>query len=91
MQVLGDEQWADWATLFFCFNPASVFYSAVYTESVFAATTFWGLVLLPRSGLLSTCCFVVAAAARSNGACEPSGGGSLGRWPRGRQGGFGMA
>lgn len=66
--MLGDEQWADRATLFFCFNPASVFYSVVYTESLFAAATFWGLVLLPQSGLLATGCFTVAAATRSNGA-----------------------
>ncbi|PSC76827.1 GPI mannosyltransferase 2 isoform A [Micractinium conductrix] len=58
---------ADLALLFFCLNPASVFYSAAYSESVFAAATWAGLLLLPDAHWAGVAAFTVAAAARSNG------------------------
>lgn len=66
--VLGSEIWADYATIFFCFNPASIFYSAVYTESLFAAASFVGMLLVEKQSFWAgVFCFALAAAARSNG------------------------
>ena len=66
--VLGSEIWADYATIFFCFNPASIFYSAVYTESLFAAASFAGMLLVEKQSFWAgVFCFALAAAARSNG------------------------
>ena len=68
--VLGSEIWADYATIFFCFNPASIFYSAVYTESLFAAASFTGMLLVEKQSFWAgVLCFALAAAARSNGRC----------------------
>ncbi|KFM25627.1 GPI mannosyltransferase 2 [Auxenochlorella protothecoides] len=67
VQVLGDERWADAAVLFFCINPASVFYSAAYTESLFAAFTFWGMLLVYTNPWTAVAAFTLAAMARSNG------------------------
>ncbi|WPT10587.1 GPI mannosyltransferase 2 [Picochlorum sp. SENEW3] len=62
------------STVLFCWNPASVFYSAVYTESLFAFCTWTGLVLLEQvqrigDGRYWTCIvfFVLASLCRSNG------------------------
>lgn len=53
---------------FFCFNPASIFYSAVYTESLFAATSFLGMLLLEEKKFWSAVAlFALSGAARSNG------------------------
>lgn len=41
--ILRDEPHACAAALLFCFNPAGIFFSAVYTESVFALATFAGM------------------------------------------------
>jgi phosphatidylinositol glycan class V len=41
--VLNDEPLACTAALLFVINPASVFFSAIYTESVFALTSFAGM------------------------------------------------
>ena len=54
--------------ILFCFNPASVFFSAVYSESIFAMTQFWGMLFLEQDNrLLSVLLFAVGATARSNG------------------------
>jgi GPI mannosyltransferase 2 len=59
---------ADTAVLLFCFNPASVFYTIGYTESLFSACTFTGMYLLHKNRLLlSTLAFTAGAASRSNG------------------------
>lgn len=77
--VLQNEELASLSVLLFCCNPASVFYSAAYTESLFAACTWTGLVLLTikngggtgggsviywAAGVLLFC---LAGATRSNG------------------------
>lgn len=58
---------ADLSLLLFCANPASVFYSAPYTEALFAACTWAGLLLLPRAHWAGVAALAAAAAARSNG------------------------
>lgn len=42
-KVLSDERAACVAALLFCVNPASVFFSAIYTESLFAMASFAGM------------------------------------------------
>ncbi|KAL4444210.1 hypothetical protein ABPG75_011947 [Micractinium tetrahymenae] len=58
---------ADLALLFFCCNPASVFYSAAYSEALFAAATWAGLLLLPRRHWAGVAALAAASAMRSNG------------------------
>lgn len=57
--------------MFFCLNPASVFYSAAYTESLYAAATFAAMLALEWRAYKG---FLLAAAAsaatRSNGAAS---------------------
>ncbi|XP_064477273.1 GPI mannosyltransferase 2-like [Ornithodoros turicata] len=66
--ILFDETAAMEATLLFCFNPASVFFSACYTESLFSATTFLGLYLLEfGQECLATVFFILGGFVRSNG------------------------
>ena len=62
-----DEELAVTSVIFFCFNPASVFYSAVYTESLFTALTWVGMICLPEPFWSAVICFALASAARSNG------------------------
>jgi len=55
------------ATLLYCINPASVFCSAAYTESLFLALSFAGLWHMYRKPWLATALLALAASARSNG------------------------
>ncbi|KAL1528603.1 hypothetical protein AB1Y20_009941 [Prymnesium parvum] len=66
--VLRDAQLAHRAALLFCVAPASIFFSSLYSESVFAAATFGGLLLL-ELGSPWTACLVLAAGSgcRANG------------------------
>lgn len=57
----------DLSLLVFCANPASVFFSAPYTEALFAACTWAGLLLLPSHHWAAVAALTAAAAARSNG------------------------
>jgi phosphatidylinositol glycan class V len=78
--VLDHEEVARAAAVLFAFNPASVFHSAAYTESVFALFSFAGFYFLERARLTATkksafwnrngaaVLFALACATRSNGA-----------------------
>ncbi|XP_075051881.1 GPI alpha-1,6-mannosyltransferase 2 isoform X1 [Mixophyes fleayi] len=56
------------AALLFCMNPASIFMTATYSESLFALATFSGLWQLQKCRILAGCAFFsLATAARSNG------------------------
>jgi phosphatidylinositol glycan class V len=56
------------AAYLFCFNPASVFFSGVYTEAVFAFISWAGaLSLVVDSPWRAALAFSTAAATRSNG------------------------
>jgi phosphatidylinositol glycan class V len=67
--VLSDsDHWARRAALAFCLTPASVFFSAPYTECCFALCSFVGMyALITQSKLTAFAAFLVAAAVRSNG------------------------
>ena len=54
--------------IWFCFNPSSIFFSAVYSESLFSLLTFSGLLLLEsRSYFRSAVLFGLSGLTRSNG------------------------
>ena len=66
--VLGNEQMAYRAAQLYCVNPASIFFSACYSESVFALITWLGMLLVERNKLtMAALCFAFSGAARSNG------------------------
>ena len=66
--VLQDSSIAFKATLLFCINPASIFFSACYSETMFAFCTFQGLLFLHKkqhvkaAGMFGLSCLI-----RSNG------------------------
>ena len=67
-RVLRDAALARTAAHLFCIAPASVFFSTVYSESLFAAATFGGLLLL-ESGApwRAALCLFLASGCRGNG------------------------
>eukprot|EP00850_Spirogloea_muscicola_P018569 SM000171S03258 [mRNA] locus=s171:210545:212852:- [translate_table: standard] len=68
--VLGDEELARTAAALFCLNPASAFFSAIYSESLFAALSFGGLWLYAsslRTRWLAAVLFGLSGLTRSNG------------------------
>ncbi|XP_059810663.1 palmitoyltransferase ZDHHC18-A [Hypanus sabinus] len=68
LAVLRDRRLAAVSSLLFCLNPASIFMSAAYSESLFALLTFSGMLLLERAQPLTSCLlFALSTAARSNG------------------------
>lgn len=62
-----DEQLAALSAILFSCNPASVFYTAVYSESIFALLLFSALSSLAQRPLLAAALFGLSTAARSNG------------------------
>lgn len=69
-RVFHDQKLAYMTALFFCFNPASVFFSAAYSESVFAMTQFWGMYYMENdapSYLSTAVLLALGSATRSNG------------------------
>jgi phosphatidylinositol glycan class V len=52
----------------FCFNPASVFFTANYTESIYCMVTFFGLlVVYTNNKVLGAASFAISSLIRSNG------------------------
>ncbi|XP_028241371.1 GPI mannosyltransferase 2 isoform X2 [Glycine soja] len=68
LTVLKDPQIALRATVFFCFNPASIFYSSIYSESLYALLCFGGMYHFMSGGNnLAVLFFALSGCARSNG------------------------
>ena len=66
--VFSDELLSRASALLFCFNPASIFMSSVYTESLFALFAFGGMFLFENNApLLGVAFFTCATGTRSNG------------------------
>ncbi|KAK9806200.1 hypothetical protein WJX72_005101 [[Myrmecia] bisecta] len=66
--VLQNERLTRMATLLYIFNPASVFHSALYTESIFGLATFAAMHYAQRHHMLAAASlFALSSAARSNG------------------------
>lgn len=61
-------KYAEEAVLWFSFNPASIFFSATYSESLFSLLTFAGLSLLEAEYIIpASVLFALSAMTRSNG------------------------
>ena len=68
VKVLKDSKIAFNAAILYCINPASIFMSSLYTESLFSMLTFLGLrFYLNNSIFVSTIVFMIASFVRSNG------------------------
>ncbi|KAG9457730.1 hypothetical protein H6P81_002238 [Aristolochia fimbriata] len=66
--VLEDSEAAYRASIFFCFNPASIFYSSVYSESLYSLGSFGGIYhLLTGANSIAVLMFALSGSARSNG------------------------
>ncbi|XP_076947923.1 uncharacterized protein LOC143619969 [Bidens hawaiensis] len=66
--VLKDHEASLRASILFCFNPASIFYSSIYSESLYALLSIGGLYfLLSGSNNLAAIWFAFSGCARSNG------------------------
>lgn len=67
-KVLVNRRMAYHSALLFCVNPAGIFSSALYSESLFNAASLGGLFALSHGQhVVSTLAFVLACATRSNG------------------------
>jgi len=68
LQLVGSSTVAFLASLFFAFNPASVFFSVAYSESLFFLCSLFGLLLCYRGRLfLAAFAFALCSFVRSNG------------------------
>ena len=66
--VLKDETLAFKAAQLFCINPASIFFSACYTESLYCVLTLNGMLQFERRNfMISAFFFALSGATRSNG------------------------
>uniref|UniRef100_A0A1A8RQI7 GPI mannosyltransferase 2 n=1 Tax=Nothobranchius rachovii TaxID=451742 RepID=A0A1A8RQI7_9TELE len=66
--VLQDRRLALLSSFLYCITPANVFMTAGYSESLFAALTYGGLLLLEKGFTFTACLALsIATAARSNG------------------------
>jgi phosphatidylinositol glycan class V len=67
-RVLGNYSLAYRATQLYCVNPASVFFSAAYSESCFALLAFHGMLATECKQLMMGACYIaLSGSARSNG------------------------
>ncbi|OMO80937.1 GPI mannosyltransferase 2-like protein [Corchorus capsularis] len=66
--VLKDPNAALRASVLFCFNPASIFYSSIYSESLYALLSVGGLYYLSSgANIIAVICLALSGLARSNG------------------------
>lgn len=66
--LLKDQTLAFQAVQLYCVNPASIFFSAAYSETLYALCTFSGMLKLEEDHLVSSAvCFALSGATRSNG------------------------
>ncbi|XP_010277192.1 PREDICTED: GPI mannosyltransferase 2 [Nelumbo nucifera] len=66
--ILKDTKAALHASFLFCFNPASIFYSSIYSESLYALFSLGGIYhLLSSSNNIAMLLFALSGSARSNG------------------------
>ncbi|KAL1832015.1 hypothetical protein DCAR_0102032 [Daucus carota subsp. sativus] len=66
--VLKDKRTALRASILFCFNPASIFFSSIYSESLYALLSIGGIChLMSGAKNKSTLWFALSVLARSNG------------------------
>ncbi|XP_039124292.1 GPI mannosyltransferase 2 [Dioscorea cayenensis subsp. rotundata] len=66
--ILKDSKAAFLASVLFCFNPASVFYSSIYSESLYALFSLGGIYyVFSGSNTLAMLLLAVSGSARSNG------------------------
>ncbi|XP_052186716.1 uncharacterized protein LOC127797663 [Diospyros lotus] len=66
--ILKDREGALRATILFCFNPASIFYSSIYTESLYSLFSIGGLYhLMSGADHFATLLLALSGATRSNG------------------------
>ncbi|XP_062204044.1 uncharacterized protein LOC133906227 [Phragmites australis] len=67
--ILKDQKTAYRASVLFCFNPASVFYSSLYSESLYALFSLGGLFnLFTGANTIAMIMLALSGSARSNGA-----------------------
>ncbi|XP_044482746.1 GPI mannosyltransferase 2 [Mangifera indica] len=68
VMILKDPEAALRASMLFCFNPASIFYSSIYSESLYALFSVGGLYyLMSGANNIAVACLAVSGCARSNG------------------------
>ncbi|KAJ0020166.1 hypothetical protein Pint_31359 [Pistacia integerrima] len=68
VMILKDPEAALRASILFCFNPASIFYSSIYSESLYALFSVGGLYyLMSGANNIAVICLAVSSCARSNG------------------------
>ncbi|KAL5571113.1 hypothetical protein UlMin_020710 [Ulmus minor] len=66
--ILKDREAAFRASILFCFNPASIFYSSIYSESLYALLSIGGLYhLVSGRNTIAVPCLALSGLARSNG------------------------
>ncbi|TVU13444.1 hypothetical protein EJB05_40501, partial [Eragrostis curvula] len=69
MLILKDQKAAYRASVLFCFNPASVFYSSLYSESLYALFSLGGVFyLFSGANTVAMIMLALSGSARSNGA-----------------------
>jgi len=66
--IFNDDSYSLMTSFVFCFNPASIFFSALYTESLFSFLVFNGMcTLMKKEFCASTIWFMLSSFCRSNG------------------------
>lgn len=67
VQLFASKQMAEGVVHWFCYNPSSIFFSAFYSESLFAFLTFTAIYLTNKSLLMASILFGLSSGTRSNG------------------------